>query len=126
MKTIQLGQVEGVKNTTGPVRKKKNFDKKITARTEARILGTTEWATMTTRDSVEYRRAKGKARKAQARDLVNNFRAIATHVARGVTKQLTASHRAKEKMEQDGIKATKAKDQAKVEQRDSPKAKAKE
>ena len=53
MKTIQLGQVEGVKNTTGPVRKKKNFDKKITARTEARILGTTEWATMTTRDSVE-------------------------------------------------------------------------
>ena len=33
--------------------KKKNFDKKITARTEARILGTTEWATMTTRDSVE-------------------------------------------------------------------------
>ena len=58
--------------------------------------------------------------------MVNNFRAIATHVARGVTKQLTASHRAKEKMEQDGIKATKAKDQAKVEQRDSPKAKAKE
>ena len=52
MKTIQLCQVEGVKNTTGPVRKK-NFDKKITARTEARILGTTEWATMTTRDSVE-------------------------------------------------------------------------
>ena len=50
---IQLGQVEGVKNTTGPVRKKKNFDKKITARTEARILGPTEWATMTTRDSVE-------------------------------------------------------------------------
>ena len=40
--------------------------------------------------------------------MVNNFRAIATHVARGVTKQLTASHRAK------------------VEQRDSPKAKAKE
>ena len=53
MKTIQLGQVEGVKNTTGLVRKKKNFDKKITARTEARILGTTEWAIMTTRDSVE-------------------------------------------------------------------------
>ena len=121
MKTIQLGQVEGAKNTIGPVRKKKNFDKNITARTEARILGTTEWATMTTRDSVEQRRAKGKARKAQARDLVNNL-----HVARGVTKQLTASHRAKEKMEQDGIKATKAKDQAMVEQRDSPKAKAKE
>ena len=52
--------------------------------------------------------------------------AIATHVARWVTKQLTSSHRAKEKMEQDGIKATKAKDQAKVEQRDSRKAKAKE
>ena len=45
--------------------------------------------------------------------MVNNFRATATHVARGVTKQLTASHRAKEKMEQDGIKATKAKNQAK-------------
>ena len=28
---FKLGQVEGVKNTTGPVRKK-NFDKKITAR----------------------------------------------------------------------------------------------
>ena len=47
-------------------------------------------------------------------------------MARGVTKQLTASHRAKEKMEQDGIKATELKDQAKVEQRDSTKAKAKE
>ena len=29
------------------------FRQEITARTEARILGTTEWATMTTRDSVE-------------------------------------------------------------------------
>ena len=48
MKTIHLGQ-----NTTGPVRKKKNFDKKITARTEARILGTMEWDITTTRDSVE-------------------------------------------------------------------------
>ena len=41
--------------------------------------------------------------------MVNNFRAIATHVARGVTKQLTASHRAKEKMEQDGIQRNKGK-----------------
>ena len=31
--------------------------------------------------------------------MVNNFRGIATHVALGVTKQLTASHRAKEKVE---------------------------
>ena len=69
----------------------------------------------------EITKGKGKGKKG-----TDNFRAIATHVARGVTKQLTANHRAKEKMEQDGIKATKAKDQAKVEQRDSPKAKAKE
>ena len=39
---------------------------------------------------------------------------------------MTASHRAKVKMEQDDIRTTKAKDQAMVEQRDSPKAKAKE
>ena len=58
--------------------------------------------------------------------MANNFRSIATHVARGATKQLNASHRAKEKMEQDGVKATKAKDQAKMEQRDSPKARTKE
>ena len=44
-------------------------------------------------------------------------------MARGGTKQLTAGHREKEKIEQDGIKATEAKDQAMVEQRDSPKAK---
>ena len=67
MKTIQLGQVEGVKNTTGPVRKKKNFDKRITARTEARTLGTPEWATKTTRDSVNNEGQRKKARKAQAR-----------------------------------------------------------
>ena len=72
-------------------------------------------------------KGKGKGKKGTGKeDLLNNFRAIATHVARGVKKQLTASHKAKEKMEQDGINATKVKDQAKVEQRDSPKAKAKE
>ena len=76
MKTIQLGQVEGVKNTAGPVRKKKNFDKKITARTEARIFGKSEWATMTTRDSVEKRRAKGKARKGTGRGFGKHFQGL--------------------------------------------------
>ena len=71
-------------------------------------------------------KGKGKGKKGTGKGFGKQFQGYCNTCARGVTKQLSASHRAKEKMEQDGIKATKAKDQAKVEQRDSPKAKAKE
>ena len=53
---------------------------------------------------------KGKARKTGKG--FGDFRAVATHVVRDSPKQLIASHRAK--------------DQAKVEQRDSPKARQEE
>ena len=64
MKTIQLGQVKGVKNTTGPVRKKKkNFNKNIIARTDARILGTTEWAHYDNEGLSGITKGKGKGKK---------------------------------------------------------------
>ena len=64
-------------------------------------------------------KGKGKGKKGSGKG-------FATHAACGDTKQSTASRRAKERTARDGIMATKAKDRAKVEQRDSPKARAKE
>ena len=58
--------------------------------------------------------------------MASNSKGTATHAACGVTKQLTARRKAKERTMQDGILATEAKDQAKAEQRDGPKARARE
>ena len=48
------------------------------------------------------------------------------HAACWVTKQLIASHKAKERIVQGGTMATEAKDWAKVKQKDLPKAKVRE
>ena len=69
---------------------------------------------------------KGKGKKGSGKGLASNSKVTATHAACGVTKQLIASHRAKERTAQDDIMATEAKDRAKVEQRDLPKARARE
>ena len=70
-----------------------------------------EWDIMTTRASVEQQRAKEKERKDQAKVLASNSKVTATHTACGVTKQLIARHKAKDRTIQDGILATDAKDQ---------------
>ena len=57
--------------------------------------------------------------------MASNSKVTATHAACGVTKQLIARHKAKERTMQDGILATEAKDQAKVEQRGFTKGKGK-
>ena len=89
-------------------------------------MGTTEWATFYNEGLSGITKGKGKGKKGTGKGFGKQFQGYCNTCGTWVTKQLTASHRAKENMEQDGIKATEAKDQAKVEQRDSPKAKAKE
>ena len=85
-----------------------------------------EWDIMTTGVSVEYQRAKEKERKDQEKGSASNSKVIAMHATCGVTKQLIANHKAKERFAQGGTTATKAKGWAKVEQNDSPKAKVRE
>ena len=76
MKTIQFGQVEGVKNTIDPVRKKKNFDKKITARTEAHILGTTGMGHYDNEGLSGRTLGKGKGKKGTGKGFGKQFQGL--------------------------------------------------
>ena len=111
MKTIQLGQVEGVKDTIG-------------LENQSSYLGYNGMGHHDNEGISGITKGKGKGKKGSGKGFGKQFQGYCNTCGMWVTQQLIARHEAKERTMQDGILAIEAKDQAKVEQRDLPKARA--
>ena len=123
--TIQLGPVGVAKETIGLVKMKKN-PKKAIIENQNSYLGYNGMGHHNNEGISGIMKGKGKGKKGSGKGFGKQFQGYCITCECGVTKQSIASHRAKERTARDGIMAIKAKARAKVEQRDSPKARAEE